>query len=222
VSDKPWAGNRMGDPRQLIHEAINLEAMADERRREAVRLRAIATEEEAAADRMYDAAGDYRRWVVERGASPPDAPTFEARVEAAARAVSREKGEDFDKLPTNRICTGQLIRDDVLRDARVALLAADALNAPPLPPNLSALTARLADDLHLPQMCREQYLDAAVQRFVAGIGALPAGIVERARKIAEKLPPILKPVMAHTYDEAVSIMDAAALVREIAEGEGRA
>ena len=170
----------MGDPRQLIHEAINLEAKADERRREAVRLRTIATEEEAAADRMYDAAGDYRRWVAKRGA---------------------------------------------------------------LSPNLAALTARLADDLHLPQTCREQYLDAAVQNFLAGIGALPAGIVERARDLASAVETFVNCESGGTYIPWFDVLtkkvnygkwktlkeafdnfrvgDAPA-IREIAEGEGLA
>jgi hypothetical protein len=62
MSDKPWIGNRLGDPRQLIHEAAILEHLADERRREAMRLRAIAAEEDKAAARIDEAAKDYREW----------------------------------------------------------------------------------------------------------------------------------------------------------------
>jgi hypothetical protein len=66
TTEKPWAGNRLGDPRQLLHEAAALSALAGQRRCEAVRLRAIAYEEEMAADRMDEAAADYRKWVKER------------------------------------------------------------------------------------------------------------------------------------------------------------
>lgn len=63
---KPWARNRLGDPRQLLHEAAQLERTAEDRRREAKRLRAIATAEEGAAERIDEAARDYRRWAKER------------------------------------------------------------------------------------------------------------------------------------------------------------
>jgi hypothetical protein len=64
---KPWAGNRVGDPRQLLHEATHLEALAFDRRREALRLRKLANVEEEAAIRMEEAARDYRRWAAARG-----------------------------------------------------------------------------------------------------------------------------------------------------------
>lgn len=63
---KPWAANRLGDPRQLLHEAAQLERTAEDRRREAKRLRAIAKAEEDAAERIDEAARDYRQWVKER------------------------------------------------------------------------------------------------------------------------------------------------------------
>lgn len=58
----PWAGNRYGDPRQLVHEANALEADARGRREHANYLRRMAVECEAAADRLDDAARDYREW----------------------------------------------------------------------------------------------------------------------------------------------------------------
>jgi hypothetical protein len=66
-AEKPWAGNRIGDPRQLLHEAKNLEVMVAVRRREVKRLRAIADEDERGAERMEEAARDYRAWASERG-----------------------------------------------------------------------------------------------------------------------------------------------------------
>ena len=62
---KPWAGNRHGDPRQLRHEAASLDRSAREQRENAVRLRAEAGLCDEAADRMIDAACDYRQWAKE-------------------------------------------------------------------------------------------------------------------------------------------------------------
>jgi hypothetical protein len=66
ATSKPWLGNRYGDPHQLLHEAAQLEALAQSRRKEAARLRSIAAEEEGAADRIEGVARDYRRWANER------------------------------------------------------------------------------------------------------------------------------------------------------------
>lgn len=66
TTEKPWAGNRLGDPRQLLHEATHLEELAQQKRREAQRLHRAADAEDAAADRVDEAARDYRQWVKER------------------------------------------------------------------------------------------------------------------------------------------------------------
>lgn len=65
---KPWAHNRFGDPRQLIHEADWLEDRARERRGHANYLRRIADDAEAEAKRLDEAAADYRAWAKAREA----------------------------------------------------------------------------------------------------------------------------------------------------------
>jgi hypothetical protein len=66
TTEKPWASNRLGDPRQLLHEATHLEELAQQKRREAQRLRTMADAEDAAAVRVDEVARDYRQWVKER------------------------------------------------------------------------------------------------------------------------------------------------------------
>ena len=65
---KPWAGNRSGDPRQLVYEADKLEQDARGRRAHANYLRRIADEADAEADRLDEAASDYRKWAKTREA----------------------------------------------------------------------------------------------------------------------------------------------------------
>jgi hypothetical protein len=65
-SDKPWAGNHLGDPQQLLHEADTLDVKARIRRREANRLRNIAGDKEMSANRMEEVARNYRKWAEEK------------------------------------------------------------------------------------------------------------------------------------------------------------
>ncbi len=62
---KPWAHNRYGDPRQLVHEADQLGRSARERRAHANYLRRVAAEADASAEREDEAARDYRAWARE-------------------------------------------------------------------------------------------------------------------------------------------------------------
>ncbi len=65
-TSRPWARNRNGDPRQLLHEAANLDIYVRQVRAHAARLRAEAAERDAAADQMAEAASDYRAWAKAR------------------------------------------------------------------------------------------------------------------------------------------------------------
>lgn len=65
----PWSKNRNGDPRQLLREAEQLDAMARLRRKDAERLRAQAAATDDGADQMDLAARDYRQWAKERSAA---------------------------------------------------------------------------------------------------------------------------------------------------------
>lgn len=67
-TNKPWSGNRFGDPRQLAYEADKLEQDARGRRAHANYLRRIASEADAAANRLDEAARDYRQWAKAREA----------------------------------------------------------------------------------------------------------------------------------------------------------
>lgn len=60
--EKPWAGNRNGDPRQLLHEAAVLERRAKGRRKAAQEMRKEAVNADREARRMEYAAADYREW----------------------------------------------------------------------------------------------------------------------------------------------------------------
>jgi hypothetical protein len=62
----PWAKNRNGDPRQLLHEAAFLEETVRLRRGDAERMRKQAAHIDAQAALMERAAQDYRRWAKER------------------------------------------------------------------------------------------------------------------------------------------------------------
>lgn len=66
TAEKPWAHNRGGDPRQLLHEADQLDVMSDMRRKDAARLREQAVAADVAADRLAEAARDYRAWAQEK------------------------------------------------------------------------------------------------------------------------------------------------------------
>jgi hypothetical protein len=63
--ESPWAANRNGDPRQLLHEAEQLERTARVRRDDAARLRAQAIATDEGAVQMERAAADYRQWAKE-------------------------------------------------------------------------------------------------------------------------------------------------------------
>lgn len=73
TTTKPWAANRFGDPRQLVHEADRLEEMARERSGHANYLRRIADEADAEAVRLNEAAKDYRQWAAARQVMQEDA-----------------------------------------------------------------------------------------------------------------------------------------------------
>ena len=64
----PWAKNRNGDPRQLLHEAEQLDIMARMRRRDAQKIREQAAACDESANQMERAARDYRQWANERSA----------------------------------------------------------------------------------------------------------------------------------------------------------
>ena len=66
-SGNPWDHNRSGDPRQLLLEAAQLEASAEEHLRIAeIYLNRVAAEHDAAR-RLKHAAADYRQWAAEQG-----------------------------------------------------------------------------------------------------------------------------------------------------------
>ena len=62
TTEKPWEKNRNGDPRQLMHEAEQLDIMVRLRRQDAAKLREQAAATDAGADIMEQAATDYRQW----------------------------------------------------------------------------------------------------------------------------------------------------------------
>jgi hypothetical protein len=67
TTGNPWDGNRGGDPRQLLLEAVQMEASAEEHLRIAeIYLNRVAAEH-AAARRLKHAAADYRQWAAEQG-----------------------------------------------------------------------------------------------------------------------------------------------------------